>query len=533
MGQVWTGAIATPTQITQAEFTRSAAATTVDVWAKSTKNQVLYVTGIDMTGAKMTPILENGLQTGRYQAHLVLPGDAALPPLIHVVNSTSNPVLATTAALSDIVHISRADYNPSTGDLCVSAQSSDNAMLTLAAESNPLTTQLDAIPKVGCPAAVANDLTAFVPFPLNRAPDKVRVISGLLGAAEKQVTVLANTPDNTATLVANSDTFLNIPGTGPQVLDVGANDGPNGTGGQIGEIVIVDQPSISSVDANGQTITQVVGTMTGSLTGGTATFTGNSGAAGLATFTYLVRNANNVSNLANATVDIQFVAGPPSGNPDNFAVLRTNNTTGVTANVLQNDVAAAGTAINTGSVVISTQGTKGVATANGNGTVTYRPNVGATAGNDVFFYTVANTVGTLSSPVRVDVVVENSTESVSITRNKMTNTGGGGLRWDLRFTTTWFGTPLTSTGTCYLVRVNNADIATPRRIGTVSVDATGAVQMQVVGTKLYNAANYDPAVDVPLLPAKTNYTVRCGTSNLVIPLPTASASTADNSTTSP
>ncbi|MFZ2407420.1 MAG: Ig-like domain-containing protein, partial [Methylobacter sp.] len=473
------------------------------------------------------PILENGSQTGKYQAHLVLPGDTTLPPLVHVVNSTSNPVLATAAALSDIVHISKADYNPSNGDLCVSAHSSDDAMLTLTADSTPVTTQLDATPKTGCPATIANELTALVQFPLNRAPDKVRVISGLLGAAEKQVTVLANTPDNTATLIANGDTFLNIPGAGPQVLDVGANDGPNGTGGQAGEIVIVDQPSISSVDANGQTTTEVVGTITGSLTGGTATLTANSGAAGVATFTYLVRNADNVSNLATATVDIQFVAAPPTGNADNFAVLRTNNTTGFTAKVLQNDVAAVGTTIDPATVVIGTQGTRGVATANADGTVTYKPNVGATAGNDAFFYTVKNTAGNESSATRVDVVVENSAESVSIQRNKYTG------RWDLRFSTSWFGAPLTSTGSCWLVRVANTNIATPRRIGTVSVDATGSVQMQPQGTKLYNAANYDPAVDVPLLPAKTNYTIRCGTSNLVTPLPTASASTADNTTTSP
>lgn len=530
LGQVWTNPIPTPTKITQAEFTRTATHTTVDVWANTAKNppQVLHVTGSNLPGVVMTPVLDNGAATGKYQAHMVLPGNTALPPVINVINSTSNPLLKTSAALSDIVHINKAEYNPATGSLCVSANSSDNQTLTLTADSNPLTEQLDSTPKDGCPA-VGNDLTAFVQFPLNRAPDKVRVISQLSGSAEKQVAVLENTPDNTATLVARADEFLNVPGAGAQVLNVGENDGPDGLGGQAGEIVIVDQPGMSALDPDGQPITQIVGIATGSATGGTATFTANPGTSGIATFSYFVKNGTNVSNLVNATVDIQFVAAAPAANPDNFAVLRTNNTIGFTAQVLKNDAAATGTTIDPASVTVTQQGTRGVATANGDGSITYRPNVGATAGSDVFFYTVSNTAGTASAPVRVDVVVENSNESVSINRNKYTG------RWDLRMSTSWFGAPLTSTGSCWLVRVNNTNLATPRLIGTAAVDATGAVQMQPQGTKLYNAANYNPAVDVPLLPSRTNYTIRCGTSNAVVPLPGISnpVQSADNTTTSP
>lgn len=528
MGQVWTAAIPTPTRITQADFTRTANATTVDVWAKTAKTPVqsLQLTGSNFPGVVMTAVTDNGARTGMYQAHIVLSGDAVLPSTIDVVNSTSTPVLKTSAALTDIVHISKAVYNPATRDLCVSASSSDNQTLTLTADSNPLSAQLDTTVKPDCPA-VGNDLTAMATFPLNRAPDIVRVVSQLSGSSEKHVTVLANTPDNSATLVANADAFLAVSGSGAQSLNVGANDGSTG------EIVIVDQPGIPDVDPDGQPIIKIVGTVTGSLTGGTVTFTANPGATGVATFSYFIKNGNNVSNLVNATADIVFVAGPPTGNPDNFGVLRTNTATGFTANVLANDVAAFGTTINTGSVAITTPGAKGVATANTNGTVTYKPNAGATAGNDSFFYTVSNLEGIASTPVKVSVVVENATESVSITRNRMTNTGGGGQRYDIRFTTSWFGAPLTSTGSCYLVRVNGVTIPTPRFIGSLAVDATGAVQLQAVGTKMYNAATY-AATDIPLVPARTSYTVRCGTSNLVNPLPAATAtSTADNTTTSP
>ena len=528
MGQVWTTAIPTPTRITQADFTRTTGATTVDVWAKTAKTpaQSLQVTGSNFPGVVMTAVLNNGARTGVYQAHIVLPGNAALPSVIDVVNSTSIPVLKTSANLSDIVHISKALYNPANGDLCVSASSSDDQTLTLTADSNPLTAQLDSTVKPDCPA-VGNDLTAMATFPLNRAPDQVRVVSELQGSSEKHVTILANTPDNSATLVANDDAFLNVPGSGAQTLNVGANDEATG------EIVIVDQPGQPGLNANDQPITNIVGKVTGSLTGGTVTFTANPGATGVATFSYFIKNGANVSNLVNATADIVFVAAPPTGNPDNFGVLRTNNAIGFTAKVLANDVAAFGTTINTGSVAITQQGTRGVATANANGTVTYRPNAGVAAGNDSFFYTVANSAGIASTPVQVTVVVENSIESVSISRNKMTNTGGGGQRYDIRFTTSWFGAPLTSTGSCYLVRVNGVALPTERFLGSAPVDATGAVQFVPIGTKLYNAANYT-ASDIPLVPAKTNYTIRCGTSNLVNPLPAATAtSTADNSTTSP
>ncbi len=353
-----------------------------------------------------------------------------------------------------------------------------------------------------------------------RAPNNIRVFSQLSGSAEKQVTVLAESPDNTATLVANPDAFLNVPGNGAQELNVGANDGATGTGGQTGEIVIVDQPT----DAQGK----IVGTATGSTGGtGTATFTANPGASGIVTFSYLVKDGANVSNLVNATADVAFVAAAPTGTPDNFAVRNTNNTTGFTAKVLTNDVAGAGTTIDPASVVIQPQpaNSKGVATANSDGTVTYRPKAGATAGTETFTYTVKNTVGTESAPVTVTVAVKGTAETISITRNRNT----GGTRWDLRMTSTWFGAPLTSTGACYLVRVGNTTIPTPRFIGSIALDALGAAQIQATGTKRYNAADY-VATDVPTIPTGS-YTIRCGTSNAVTPLPAASTQTADNATT--
>jgi hypothetical protein len=504
MGQVWTAPIATATQVPQATFTRTNQATIVDVWAKAQKpDDQLFVTGTNFPGVKMTPVkIGGGAATGNYQAHMVLSGNAVLPDFIHVVNSSSVPVVSVAAALSDIVNISKAEYNPLDGSLCVVASSSDDLPITLTVDASPATYSLIAGNQdAKCQAPGPHDQSISAAFPSNnRSPDKVRVISGLKGASEKLVTVLGNTPDNTVKLVANPDAFTNIPSSGAP-LDVGLNDGAGGTGFRAGEIVIVDQPNIPTVNANGQPTTQIVGKVTGSLTGGTVTFTGNPGAAGKATFSYFIKDSTtpvaNVSNLVNASIDIAFVATPPTGSPDNFAVLK--NTAGFTANVLINDIAAVGTTLKNDSVQIATQGTKGVATVNTtNGTVTYTPTVGAAIGADAFFYTVANTAGTRSTPIRVDVVVENAAENFAVSRVRMTKQNTG-LKWDIRFTTLWFGAPLTPTGTCYLTKVGSTTypISEAQRIGSALVDATGAVQLQTAST----------------VPSRQTFTISCNTSN--------------------
>jgi hypothetical protein len=450
MGQVWTAPIATATQVPQATFTRTNQATIVDVWAKTTPNQQLFVTGTNFPGVKMTPVtIGGGAATGNYQAHMVLSGNAVLPDFIHVVNSSSVPVVSVAAALSDIVNISKAEYNPLDGSLCVVASSSDDLPITLTVDASPATYSLIAGNQdAKCQAPGPHDQSISAAFPSNnRSPDKVRVISGLKGASEKLVTVLGNTPDNTVKLVANPDAFTNIPSSGAP-LDVGLNDGAGGTGFRAGEIVIVDQPNIPTVNANGQPTTQIVGKVTGSLTGGTVTFTGNPGAAGKATFSYFIKDSTtpvaNVSNLVNASIDIAFVATPPTGSPDNFAVLKNTGTAtnSFTANVLINDIAAVGTTINNGSIAITTQGTKGVATV-ANGKVTYTPTA--------------------------------------------------------RFTTPWFGAPLTPTGTCYLTKVGSTTypISEAQRIGSAPVDATGAVQLQTAST----------------VPSGQTFSISCNTSN--------------------
>ncbi len=527
MGQVWNTPIATPTHITQAEYTRSVVngAVTVDVWAKSIPGKILSVTGTDLSGVKMTEELVNA-SGSKYQAHIVLPATAKIPASVTVVNESSNPILATSAALVDIVHVSKADFDPFSGKLCVSAQSSDDQILTLTTASGAIVGQLDSTTKAGCTPAMANDLTAVMTVPLNQnPPENVVVESSTFGSTKKPVTVLANTPDNTAVLTALPDIFGAVSGGTPTDLDVGLNDSARG------QVVVVSQPAITVVDPKtGLSSTKIVGTATG-LAGGHITFTPISGASDTATLSYFFKDAaGNASNVVNVSFPIQFVATPPTAVPDNFAVLRNGATAtnSFTANVLSNDVAATGSPIDVATVqlrsAVGGASAGSISTARGNiivnsdGSIKYTPKVNVAAGTDVFWYTAKSTAqGTTSvesAPVRVDVAVENAPESLSITRLRMTKQGTS-AKWDIRFTTGWFGAPLTPTGSCYITIVNGVSQVTAAQplgqlIGTVPVDTVGGFLLQFPSTLTTGQA----------------YTVSCRTSNFNPPATVTGTGTA-------
>ena len=535
LGQVWTAPIATKTAINDALYVRTATNVNIDVWAHSESGQELYVTGTGFDGGvRMTP---EQTDPTSYQGHIVLGANAFVPSSVDLVNRSSNPVVKIAHDLADYIHISKAEYNPSTGILCVLAHTSDNlAPLTLTAKSGPYTpASLDANDKVGCPIpASSGDLSAVVTVPLTSNPTvEVSVKSNHGGSSTKLVTVLPIAGDNTlpTPLHAVDDIASTVAG--------GVFSDRNVTGNDTGaaaptEIIVVDQPSIT--DATGET--QIVGTATSTATGlaaGSVRFTPNSGfSGGLVSYTYLLRNGINVSNLASVTLDVGVSATPPTGNPDNFAVR--NNATPFTVNVLANDVAATSTTITGIRIGTAPNASKGSVVINPDKSITYTSVSGAT-GNDSFTYiatsTLTNTALTAdSAPIRVDVTLKGAAESIiAISRNKMTNTAGGGQRFDIRFTTTWPAVvtpPLTPMGICYLTAVANTSntmVALPqaRLIGKVLVDATGVVQLQTVGSKMYNAADYNPLTDVPLLPALRKYTIRCGTSNLANPLTATSA----------
>jgi hypothetical protein len=265
-------------------------------------------------------------------------------------------------------------------------------------------------------------------------------------------------------------------------LAIGAND-------SAGTIVIISQPASGTV---------VTGPAPGTVTYTPASDT----PAGGQVFTYVIQDATGkVSNLAQVTLKVNFVAQPPTANPDNFAVQL--NTNSLPVFVLANDTAATGTTLNPGSVAITQAGTNGTATPQPAGTVIYR---GTTAGLGSFKYTVANTTGGTSNQTAVTVSVVAGAENLSFTRNRYVRGA-----WDLRIqenTAGWFGAPLTPTASCYLVRRNNVDLSPAQFIGSAPVSATGAVLL----TATAGAALPDGSL-APSVPTGQTYTVQCATTN--------------------
>ena len=135
---------------------------------------------------------------------------------------------------------------------------------------------------------------------------------------------------------------------------------------------------------------------------GTITYTPSTGYNGVDTFTYNVRDdLNALSNVATVTVTIISVNNRPD------AVDDTNNSTVeetvITINVIANDIDVDGT-IAPGSVTIISDVISGTTLNNGDGTVTYTPNVDFN-GTDSFTYTVQDDLGAVSDTAIVSILV--------------------------------------------------------------------------------------------------------------------------------
>ncbi|HYD32404.1 MAG TPA: Ig-like domain-containing protein [Azospirillaceae bacterium] len=131
---------------------------------------------------------------------------------------------------------------------------------------------------------------------------------------------------------------------------------------------------------------------------GSFTFVAIDGFAGSDSFTYSATDGTAAGNTATVTI---VKNNSPIANPDSVA---TRRRTPVTINILGNDTDADGTLMPS-TVTITAPPTKGTASANLNGTVTYTPS-GGSSGTDRFSYTVKDDLGALSNVAAVTVVVQ-------------------------------------------------------------------------------------------------------------------------------
>jgi hypothetical protein len=137
-------------------------------------------------------------------------------------------------------------------------------------------------------------------------------------------------------------------------------------------------------------------------TTGIVTYTPNPKFFGTDTFTYKVKDFDNLtSNIATVTVDVLQVITPPVANNDSYTI---GENTPTVLNILANDTDQNSTLVPT-SVVITTAPTHGTININSTtGAVTYTPTNGY-LGTDSFKYTVADATGAVSNIATVSLKV--------------------------------------------------------------------------------------------------------------------------------
>jgi Big-like domain-containing protein len=437
-GQKYLPGIPIPTTIKRATYARDPVTNlvSVDVFATSAPASNLVLTGVNLPTIAMT-----GDAAGNYFGHVEFPATILPPASIQVNNTTSNPVNIVTAALVDQLELTTATFDSLTSTLSVAGISSD--------KTGPL---LTVVGPLGGPMVGGAFTRVLAPGVL--PPESISVQSSAGGVEADLVTVLPGLPMNPpAPPVAVAD-VLTTPQNTAATLDVSAND-------SVVAPALLSQVLVITPPLNGKAAPIGINT-------GVVTYTPNLNFFGTDTFSYvLVDSAGAISNLATVTVTVSFVAPAPTPVADNFAMLanRVLPLAGRTYAVLANDGTAAGTTINPASVTISTAPVNGTATANPDGTVTYKPALGF-IGIDTFQYTVANTLGNASLPATVTVTVQGAAEVLSIVKANYTVAKSA---WNIVGTTTWFGTQLTQTTvTCFVGRgVGGASL------GTTLVDTLG------------------------------------------------------------
>jgi hypothetical protein len=438
VGQKWTAPIPTQFLVPKAVYTRNATLNTMDVWATSTAAQKMILTGTSMPSVQMKEYTP-----GSYYAHIEEPATAIPPASVTVWNLTSVPVNSKSVQLIDQLN-THATYASATGAITADAVSSDLSLHTL--------TVLGPYGGLMTPGA-AGTYTYGGLMPLTALPPmNLDILSNAGGLFKADVQVLPGAPMNPAGAPIAVDDAPVVSGAGSTTINVSLNDTFSGAP----TVLILTQPA--------------TGTAVAGATAGTVVYTPSPGASGLDSFVYILQDAIGISNVATVSLNVPFVAPAPTANPDNNALLQ--NTSKI-LNVLANDVAGVGTTIDPASVLISTPPAHGTAVPNVDGTITYTPAIGFNSALDTFAYTVANTLGTRSTPAIVTIDVFGGPESLSFSRNDFTVSKQS---WTIVGSTNWFNAALTqATATCW-TGTATAPTATTL-IGTAPIDTTGKFQL--------------------------------------------------------
>ena len=443
LGQKWLAPIPTPLSVKRATYSRDPVKNlvTVDVYAKSAPGAQMIVTGNGLPSAQMV-----GDATGNYFAHIEAPGTTIPPAAVLVTNMSSTPVNSVTAGVTDLVEVTKATYDTLTNAVAVTAVSSDKA----APPTGPAFTLV--APWGGLMAGGAFSTV----LPLGTiAPESVTVQSSAGGVEAEDVVVVPGLPMNPPLPpVAVADTMTVVENTTGS-LDLSLNDVVVAPA-TAGSVMIISAPTS--------------GVATAALTGGVVTYKPNLNYFGPDSFTYVLADSTGkLSNLATVTVNVTFVPSPPTPVNDDFAMIQNGATPlkGRAYNVVANDLAPAGTAIDPASVKVTVPPLHGTAVANLDGTVTYTPAL-KWVGGDTFAYSIANTAGGVSATsATVTAVTFGGAETLAFIKVIYTVSK---TQWNITGSTNWFGPTLLNTKvTCW----NGKTVGGGALLGTTGVDTAG------------------------------------------------------------
>ena len=388
-GKVYDGQLATPMVVNRTSYDRADSNNgQVDVFATGAQTATVTFSGgpnlppgpIPLAGDPSDPRVANSVDnTMLFFASVGLAPDAsAVPPTVGIsaTDAATDPTQLL-RLVTDVVTITRAEYNLADNVLTVEAASSDALLagaLTLAEYGVPV------------PARIAT------PAP----PGVVNVFSPAGGAVGAQVAVINNAPP-----VAANDAFTVGEDSVGNALPVLDND-TDANGLNAASVAIVAAPAGGTAVPNPD---------------GTVTYTPNGNFYGTDTFIYTVEDSTGIrSNVATVTVTVTAANDNPVANPD---AATTEPATPVIINVLANDTDVDNVppaAPNAGLTVTAvTTPTNGTATINANNTITYTSGAGFT-GPATFDYTVSDgNGGTATATVTVTVNSKPVADNQSVT----------------------------------------------------------------------------------------------------------------------
>ncbi|MCX7084101.1 MAG: Ig-like domain-containing protein [Methylococcales bacterium] len=479
LGQIWTNKIATPLKIDSAALSRSQGKNGIDVWTTSAANKRIIVTGKGMPSLqlKQTSVLNNlpAFPMAKYHGHIEYPvtytginsTPEATPAQIKITNLTTGDALENaTIGLPDVVKIKQATFDTFKRQISVIAESSDQiSKPSLIVEGIP------GLPSgIMMPCIVGSTEQCFTyQLALNtEPPEKITVFSAGSGSNNHQLVNLIGSAQN----LDNPPIADNLVAPGVDVFTGGTSQIVDALKNPVlpAGAVIVQQPISGNVK----------------LVNGVWVFIPNTGiTVGADSFTYVIKNFANVSNLARVNLNIKFQPSAATGNKDSFAARIVNGTTSFpkVLNVLANDAPGSTNLqdqLDATTVKIISAPTKGSASVNNDGTITYTAK--NTTGLDTFTYTVQTNAGITSAPTTVNITNFSVAETLTISRVDYTVAS---KKWNIVGSTPWFGGDLPNTTiNCFYGGINTPR-TTSNLIGTTAVvPTTGAFTLVVTGSPI-------------------------------------------------